>query len=78
VKILARRVPDAVVLLMRLYDSDRQEGEAASAFFRRIDPKRVTATLGELVTAAPADGDRFDIGETQGFQVETKDGECAA
>ena len=78
VKIVARRVPDAVVALMRLYDAERQEGETPSAFFRRVDPKRVTATLGDLVTAAPVETDRFDIGETQGFQVDTKDGECAA
>jgi sulfite reductase beta subunit-like hemoprotein len=77
VKIIARRVPDAVVLLMKLYESDRNEGEAASAFFLRVDPKRVTAALASVL-GGPEPGDTTDIGETVGFVVDTKDGECAA
>ena len=77
VKIVARRVPEAVVLLMKLYESDRNEGEVASAFFLRVDPKRVTAALA-AVLGGPEPGDTSDIGETQGFVVDTKDGECAA
>ena len=81
VKIIARRVPEAVVLLMQLFEADKQEGERASDFFRRVDPKKVIAHLAPL--AGPPDtGDvateQFDIGESRGFVLDTKEGECAA
>ena len=78
VKIVARRVPDAVVRLLALFESDRLPDEAVGAFYRRIDPKRVVAALGELVSEAARDGEDADIGEERGFQVHTGAGECAA
>jgi len=77
VKIIARRVPDAVVKLLALYESDRSENETPNAFFRRVDPKRVVAALGELV-AGFAEGEETDFGESVGFQVAIGAGECAA
>src|SRR6185436_4500605 len=41
VKIPARRVPDAVVALLELYQAERAADEPARTFFRRVDPKRV-------------------------------------
>lgn len=78
VKIVARRVPDAVVALLRLFDAERNEGETPQAFFERIDGKRIVAALGDLVTAAPREEEAADIGETTGFLVQTGAGECAA
>jgi sulfite reductase (ferredoxin) len=77
VKIIARRVPDAVVVLMKLYEAERSEGETASHFFRRVDPKRVIAALADLA-GPPESAEAFDVGQSTGFQLETKEGECAA
>ncbi|HEU4407453.1 MAG TPA: nitrite/sulfite reductase [Polyangiaceae bacterium] len=78
VKIFARRVPDAVVRLFELYGRDRAEGETPAAFFARVDPKAVVAALGPLATDAPLPEEHSDFGETEGFLVATRDGECAA
>ena len=78
VKIVARRVPDAVVRLLHFYEKERTAGESPAAFFERVDGKRVVAALGDVVTAAPTAGEHADIGETAGFLVHTGEGECAA
>ncbi len=78
VKIVARRVPDAVVRLLRFYESERAAAESPATFFERIDGKRVVAALGDVVTAATAADERADIGETAGFLVHAGEGECAA
>ncbi|MDF2696164.1 MAG: Ferredoxin--nitrite reductase [Labilithrix sp.] len=78
VKVIARRVPDAVVRLLRLYDAERTPGETTASFFERIDGKRVVAALGDLVTAAPLAEEGADVGEATGFLVQTGAGECAA
>ena len=77
VKIPARRVPDAVVVLLRLYASDRALDETPASFFERVDPKRVTAALGELLAPVTA-GEDADIGEEKGFALHSGEGECAA
>ncbi|MBK7396540.1 MAG: nitrite/sulfite reductase [Myxococcales bacterium] len=77
VKIPARRVPDAVVVLLRLYASDRALDEMPASFFERVDPKRVTAALGELLAPVTA-GEDADIGEEKGFALHSGEGECAA
>lgn len=78
VKVVARRLPEAVALLVKLYDAERIDGESPSVFFRRVDPKRVVAALGELASAAPAQGEDIDVGEKAGFHVAIGEGECAA
>jgi sulfite reductase beta subunit-like hemoprotein len=77
VKLFAKRVPEAVVLLMKLYEAERAEGETPAKFFGRVDPKRVVAQL-EPVMGAPTAEDAADIGQTEGFEVAIGQGECAA
>lgn len=78
VKVVARRVPDVVVRLLRLFDEERHEGESPASFFERLDGKRVVAALGDLVTAPPTADEAADVGEQTGFVVMTGEGECAA
>ena len=47
-KIPARRIPEAVERLIALYGRERRAGEAAAAFFRRIDAPAVSRVLGDL------------------------------
>ncbi len=77
VKITAKRVPDAVVTLLKLFDAEKTEGQTVSQFFETIDPKKVIAALADS-TRPYEPGDETDIGQTTGFLVETRDGECAA
>jgi sulfite reductase beta subunit-like hemoprotein len=77
VKILARRVPEAVFLLMKLYEAERTEGEKVAAFFGRVEAKRVTAALAPVL-GPPTKDDLTDIGQTVGFEVQIGAGECAA
>lgn len=78
VKVVARRLPEAVAVLVKLYDAERADGETPAEFFRKIDPKRVVAALGELASAAPTMGEEVDVGEQAGFHVAIGAGECAA
>jgi sulfite reductase beta subunit-like hemoprotein len=78
VKVVARRVPEAVALLLKLYESDRNEGETTAQFFRRVDAKRVVAVLGPVAAEAPKSGEDIDIGADGGFEVAIGAGECAA
>jgi sulfite reductase beta subunit-like hemoprotein len=78
VKIFAKRVPDAVVRLLRFYEAERTAGESPASFFERIDGKRVVAALGDVVTAVARADERSDVGESTGFLVHSGEGECAA
>jgi sulfite reductase beta subunit-like hemoprotein len=78
VKVVARRVPDAVAVLLKLYEAERTEGETPADFYRRVDPKRVVAVLGDIAVQAPRGGEEADIGEETGFHVAIGAGECAA
>jgi sulfite reductase (ferredoxin) len=77
VKIVARRVPEAVVKLLELYEKEREGDETPKLFFKRVDGKRVVAALGDLIGAFK-EGDELDINETVGFEVSIGAGECAA
>jgi sulfite reductase beta subunit-like hemoprotein len=78
VKVVARRVPDAVSVLLKLYEAERNDGETPASFFLRVDPKRVVAALGDLVSVGPGTGEERDVGEETGFEVAIGAGECAA
>jgi sulfite reductase (ferredoxin) len=78
VKIIARRVPEAIASLFKLYAHDRAADESPTSFFERVDPKRVVAALGDVLTRAPTAEEITDVGEVSGFQIKTGAGECAA
>jgi sulfite reductase beta subunit-like hemoprotein len=78
VKVVARRVPDAVAELVKLFETDHTDGESPADFFRRVDPKRVVAVLGDIAAQPPRAGEERDIGEETGFEVAIGAGECAA
>lgn len=78
VKVVARRVPDAVAVLLKLYDAEHAEDETPAAFYRRVDPKRVVAALGDIAASSPASSESHDIGQDSGFHVAIGAGECAA
>jgi sulfite reductase beta subunit-like hemoprotein len=78
VKIIARRVPEAVTRLLKLYADDRAPDEPSAAFFERVDPRRVIAALGEVLTDPPTPAEIADVGQEGGFALKTGDGECAA
>ena len=78
VKVVAKRVPQAVTALLELCDAERTQSESPSDYFRRVHPKRVVAALGDLVSAGPAPGDEIDVGADTGFVVAIGAGECAS
>jgi sulfite reductase beta subunit-like hemoprotein len=80
-KIPARRVPEAVDRLLRLYQDERTNGETAPAFFQRVDTARARAALADLEQMTPEDAlpaDYIDPGEDHAFNPEVMDGECSA
>jgi sulfite reductase (NADPH) hemoprotein beta-component len=79
-KVPARRAPVALERLVRLYASEKHEGETPLAFFRRLEVARVKTLLADLETmtaATAAENDYIDLAETTAFRLETTDGECA-
>jgi sulfite reductase (NADPH) hemoprotein beta-component len=80
VKVPARKVPEAVVRLLELFHKEKQAGETALAFFRRVDPALVKAAVADLQldekTARPED--YLDNGDEIPFKVAIGQGECAA
>lgn len=78
VKIIARRVPEAVVRLLHFFEAERTPGETPSRFFERVDGKKLVAALGDVVTAPTSPEERTDVGEDAGFLIHSGEGECAA
>ena len=79
-KVPARRAPQALERLVRLYAAEKAEGETPLAFFRRLESARVKTLLADLetLTAATATADDYiDLAETTAFRPETTEGECA-
>jgi sulfite reductase (NADPH) hemoprotein beta-component len=80
VKLPARRVPDAVIRLLELYQKERTEGEAPLAYFRRVEPdvvKKAVADLAEFDAATAKAEDWLDHGDETPFKVAIGQGECA-
>ena len=80
-KVPARRVPEVLERLIALFRAERHADESARAFFRRVEVARVKAALHDLEeltadTAQPSD--YIDLGETETYQPEVQQGECAA
>jgi sulfite reductase (NADPH) hemoprotein beta-component len=79
-KIPARRGPEAVDRLARLYAAERSPDESAKSFFTRVDATRVKLLLHDLeqLTTETATTDDFiDLAESKEFAPETMEGECA-
>lgn len=80
-KIPARRAADALERLIELYQAERNEGESARDFFRRVDLARVKYTLRDLEQLKEEDAipeDFIDLGEDTAFNPEVMEGECSA
>jgi sulfite reductase beta subunit-like hemoprotein len=80
-KIPARRVPEAIDRLVRLYEHERQPRETALSFFARVDTARARAALADLepMTLEQATPEDFiDPGEDRAFVPDVQDGECSA
>jgi sulfite reductase beta subunit-like hemoprotein len=80
-KVPARRAPEALTRLIALYGAERENGESARSFFRRVEVARVKTALRdleELTADGAVDEDYIDLGETEGFSPEVQQGECAA
>ena len=81
-KIPAQRSGEALLALLDLYRDEREPGEAARAFFKRVTKERVAAALGEHVIGMSFDNlreqDLVDLGQEKVFDVAIGRGECAA
>jgi sulfite reductase (NADPH) hemoprotein beta-component len=80
-KIPARRVPDAVERLLKLYQAERKDGEKAAEFFARVDVEHARTVLLDLEKMTPESAkpeDFIDLGEDHEYKVEILDGECSA
>jgi sulfite reductase beta subunit-like hemoprotein len=80
VKVPARRVGDAVVRLLELWQREKQEGEAPLAYFRRVEPEVVKRAVADLAGFDPATAkaeEYLDLGDESPFVVAIGQGECA-
>ncbi len=80
-KIPARRVPEAVDRMLRLYYEERTAGETATAFFHRVEPAHAKAAIADLERMTAEDvlpADFVDPGEDHAFNPVVMDGECSA
>jgi sulfite reductase beta subunit-like hemoprotein len=80
-KVPVNRLTSALDRLLDLYKEQRDGAEDLGAFFRRIPPAVATARLKDLSDLLPnevADEDYIDLGETQAFNPEVMEGECAS
>ncbi|MDC0722185.1 nitrite/sulfite reductase [Nannocystis bainbridge] len=82
VKIPARRAGEALLRLLDLYRDEREDGEEARAFFRRVAKEDVVAALGDALLDSQftnlREDDVFDLGQERTFDVAIGRGECAA
>ncbi|MCY1011793.1 nitrite/sulfite reductase [Nannocystis pusilla] len=82
VKIPARRAGEALLRLLDLYRDEREDGEDARTFFRRVTKEDVVEALGDAILDSQftnlRDDDIFDLGQERTFDVAIGRGECAA
>ena len=80
-KVPARRIPEVVERLIDLYAKERNAGESAPDFFRRVSVERVRLELADLERLTQAQAvptDYVDLAEAAEFAPEVMDGECAS
>ena len=80
IKVPARRVPEAVARMLKLYEGERAGDESPAAFYERVESSTVSALLQDLAAldAQTPDEVFLDIGESVGFRVAIGEGDCAA
>lgn len=82
VKIPARRSGEALLRLLDLFRDEREPGEDARAFFRRVTKEEVLEALGDAIIDSQfsnlRDDDVYDLGQERTFDVAIGRGECAA
>jgi sulfite reductase (ferredoxin) len=79
-KVPARRAPEALERLVRLYAETRQPGQSPVAFFRTLEVPKVKVLLADLEALTPdsaSETDFIDLAETTEFRPSTTEGECA-
>jgi len=80
-KVPVRRMATVIDRLMALYKERREPGESLGAFYRRVPPETVTATLTDLAQMLPNEAttnDFVDLGDTRAFEMVVMEGECAS
>lgn len=80
-KVPVRRLQEAFERLIRLYQTDRHDGETATAFFMRVAVARVKEVLVDLERLSPDETrpeDFVDLAEDTEFNPEIQEGECSA
>jgi sulfite reductase (ferredoxin) len=81
VRLPAKRVPDAVERWIRLYESEREDGEAFNAFAERIGEARLEETVKDLSMPVEFNLENLDMfidwSRKETFQVIRGEGECA-
>lgn len=80
-KIPARRSPQALDRLARLYAEEHVDGQTPAMFFNKMDLAKVKTLLADLEPLASEDArenDFIDLAETHMFTPETMEGECAS
>jgi sulfite reductase beta subunit-like hemoprotein len=81
VRLPAKRVPDAVERWIRLYESERQDGEPFNAFAERIGEARLEETVKDLSMPVEFNLENLDMfidwTRKETFQVIRGEGECA-
>jgi sulfite reductase (NADPH) hemoprotein beta-component len=77
-KLPARKVPEAVKRLIRIYDAEKAPNELPHSFLGRLPQLRVSEVLKDLEEpAAWAPEDFVDFDEQKQFEVQLSEGECA-
>src|SRR3954449_2582844 len=81
VRLPAKRVPDAVERWIRLYEAEREDGEAFNAFVDRVGTEPFAAAAKELSLPVEFNLDNLqhfiDWNRTDPYKVERGEGECA-
>jgi hypothetical protein len=82
VKIPAQRAGEALLALLDLYRDEREDGEDARSFFRRVAKEDVIAALAPHLIGMTFENlreqDLVDLGQEKVFDVAIGRGECAA
>ena len=77
----AKRVPDAVERWLRLYEAERDDGEAFNDFVERVGTERFEAEVKELTLPAEFSLETMnqfiDWNRSEPYKVERGEGECA-